>query len=172
VIGKDPRLPKIADLHGGPVPTFALPSGSPALNRGSGCAAADGRGVPRRLGGRCDIGAYERVKCGRRLVSVVGTPGADKLKGSGTDGVLGLGGGDLIRAGGGHDGLCGGAGRDVLRGGAGNDRLLGGPGNDFLAGGPGNDALFGGPGKDRLLGGAGRDRLAGGPGEDVKLPAG
>ena len=129
--------------------TFELRAGSPAINRGLNCERSDARGAPRRLGGRCDIGAYERIRCGGVLVHEIGTAGADVLKGSGRgDGMLGLGGADVLRGGADKDGLCGGPGADKLLGGVGGDRLLGGPGADRLIGGPGNDRLRGGPGKD------------------------
>ncbi len=49
--------------NGGPTPTHALLSGSPAIDAaGPGCArpATDRRGVARPQGAACDIGAYER----------------------------------------------------------------------------------------------------------------
>ena len=85
----------------------------------------------RLLGGRCDIGAYERVSCQGHLVNVVGTSGADTLSGtSGADGMLGLGGNDIVSGLGGNDGLCGASGADFLNGGAGTDKCDGGPGTD------------------------------------------
>jgi predicted outer membrane repeat protein len=52
----DPRLLAPAN-NGGPTRTMALQAGSPAINAGSGCPAADQRGAPRA--GACDIGAFE-----------------------------------------------------------------------------------------------------------------
>jgi hypothetical protein len=56
----DPLLGPLQD-HGGPTPTIATASGSPA--RGSGSSAyggdADQRGLPRVVGGRTDIGAFQ-----------------------------------------------------------------------------------------------------------------
>ncbi|NJN19809.1 MAG: hypothetical protein HC822_28020 [Oscillochloris sp.] len=51
--------PKLADLaqNGGRTMTMALLAGSPAIDRGSNCAASDQRGAARV--GRCDIGAFE-----------------------------------------------------------------------------------------------------------------
>ncbi len=54
-------------LNGGPTPTHALLSGSPALNTGNpaaasspdACQATDQRGVTRPGGTRCDMGAFE-----------------------------------------------------------------------------------------------------------------
>ena len=61
----DPKLSPLAD-NGGPLPTFALLAGSPAVNAGSAaepgsggaaCEVADQRGQART--DRCDIGAFE-----------------------------------------------------------------------------------------------------------------
>ena len=45
--------------NGGPTDTEAPPPGSAAVNAGSGCPAADQRGVSRPRGSACDVGAYE-----------------------------------------------------------------------------------------------------------------
>jgi CSLREA domain-containing protein len=136
----NPRLKPLA-ANGGPTKTLALGPNSAALNRGAVCASTDQRGAPRSLGGRCDLGAYERVRCRGAIVNVVGTSGRDIFRlGSRMDAVLGLGGNDTINGGGGGDRLCGGAG---------NDRLAGGGGADILDGGPGGDTCIGGPGSDR-----------------------
>lgn len=58
--GVDPLLEALAG-NGGPTQTHALKAGSPAIDAGAGCAAADQRGVARPQGPRCDIGAFERV---------------------------------------------------------------------------------------------------------------
>jgi CSLREA domain-containing protein len=122
--------------NGGPSDTFALRKTSPAIDAGAGCAATDQRGIKRRLGGRCDIGAWELVRCQGVVVNVVGTDGPDLLEGSsGVDGFLALGGNDTVRGGGARDGLCGGAGNDRLEGGSGSDRLDGGSGRDTCIGG-------------------------------------
>lgn len=141
ITGKAPGLASTPDLFGGGVSVNRLLTGSPAINHGKGCVSTDARGAPRRLGGkRCDIGAYERIRCGGVLVNAVGTPGRDVFgPASGSQGILGLGGKDVIRGGRGNDGLCGGAGRDKLFGGPGNDHLIGGAGRDKLVGGPGRD---------------------------------
>lgn len=59
----DPLLGAFGD-HGGPVPTMALRSGSPALDAGdpSRCTLVDGRGFVRAHGPNrdCDIGSFER----------------------------------------------------------------------------------------------------------------
>jgi predicted outer membrane repeat protein len=138
--------------NGGLTQTHALLASSPALNHGAGCEAADQRGLIRSLGAPCDIGAYERVLCGKVAVNRIGTAGSDKLKGTGkADGILGLAGNDALRGLAGNDSLCGGGGRDRLLGGKGRDRLLGQAGRDFLLGGRGRDRLRGGPGRDTQI---------------------
>jgi hypothetical protein len=58
----DLRLGALAD-NGGPTQTYALLPGSAAIDKGgdggSGCLAADQRGVKRPQGAACDIGAFE-----------------------------------------------------------------------------------------------------------------
>ena len=142
--------------------TLGLRPGSPAINTGSSdsadCQVVDARGVPRERGGRCDIGAYELVKCGGVVVNRVGGNGADKATDerlaptAGADGVIGLPGDDALRGDNGADGLCGDRGRDVLRGEAGDDQLIGGRGDDQLIGGPGRDTCVGGEGNDSAQG--------------------
>ena len=159
ITGQDPKLASLAD-NGGPTPTIALLPGSPAIDQGQ-ASGVDQRGAPRpfdlanvALAGsnQADIGAYERVLCGKVLVNEVGTAGKDKLKGTkGADGILGLGGKDTLKGLAGNDGLCGGPGKDKLKGGAGNDRLLGQAGADALIGGKGKDKLKGGKGKDKQV---------------------
>jgi predicted outer membrane repeat protein len=53
--------PWIGQLHnnGGPTPTHALFSVSPAIDHGADCPAVDQRGIARPQGQQCDIGAYE-----------------------------------------------------------------------------------------------------------------
>ncbi len=104
---------------------------------------------------------------GREGRDWVGTPGADKQRGTKYDDVLrGEGGNDRLFGNGGNDWLEGGEGRDRLNGGRGEDVLLGGPGDDRLYGKNGDDRLEGGPGADRLYGDRGDDRLEGGEGRD------
>jgi hypothetical protein len=158
ITGQDPKLGPLAD-NGGPTPTHALGTGSPALDKGM-ATGPDQRGATRPFdlagiarapgGNSADIGAYERVLCAKVVVNRVGTGGKDKIKGTkGADGILGLGGKDDLSGLAGKDGLCGGTGKDTLRGGGGNDKLLGEGGAD---------KLIGGKGKDKLTGGAGRDK--------------
>lgn len=159
IFGQDPMLGPLAD-NGGPTPTHALLPGSPAIDQGQ-ATGADQRGAPRpfnfpriALAGdnNADIGAYERVLCGKVLVNRIGTAGKDKLRGTKRkDGILGLGGNDTLKGRGGGDGLCGGRGKDKLKGGPGNDRLLGQQGADILIGGKGKDKLKGGKGKDKQI---------------------
>jgi len=68
IIGQDPKLGALLD-NGGPTPTRALGSGSPAINAGSpavpgsgkpACAATDQRQFLRPIGAACDIGAVEQ----------------------------------------------------------------------------------------------------------------
>jgi hypothetical protein len=89
---------------------------------------------------------------------IVGTPGADVLKGTGKNEVIcGLGGNDRISAAGGRDLAIGGGGKDKVSGGAGRDKVKGNAGDDRLRGNGGNDALNGGSGKDACFGGPGKD---------------
>ncbi len=135
----NPRLGSLAS-NGGTTRTLALRPGSAALGHGRGCTTFDQRGVPRSLGGRCDAGAYELVRCGGAIVNRVGTRGRDVLRGTRrADGMLGLGGSDRLRGLGGDDGLCGGDGRDELIGSTGADSLNGGAGRDVCTGGAGAD---------------------------------
>jgi hypothetical protein len=158
VTGVDPVLGPLGD-NGGPAPTHALLPGSPALDKGS-ATGFDQRGVARPFdlkgiasaagGNAADIGAYERVLCGKAVVNEIGTGGRDTLRGTkGADGILGLGGKDTLIGLAGKDGLCGGPGKDKLKGGGGNDTLLGQGGADTLLGGKGKDKLKGGAGKDK-----------------------
>lgn len=108
-------------------------------------------------------------KCGGKGVTILGTPGNDRIVGrGGSDTIYGDGGNDRILGGAsGNDRICGGPGDDRIDGTKGNDRLYGEVGNDRLDGGPGSDrAIVGGPGRDRLLGGRGNDSAYGGGGSD------
>ena len=73
----------------------------------------------------------------------------------------------------GADWLRGDVNDNRLTGGAGDDTLIGGGGgNDMLSGGEGDDTLNGGEGDDTLTGGAGADTITGGPGMDTLSYAG
>jgi Ca2+-binding RTX toxin-like protein len=166
ITGARPKLRPLAD-NGGPTPTHALRPGSPALGNGALCPASDQRGVPRALGGLCDIGAYELVRCKGEPADHVGTNGPDSLRGGKRrDVFVLLGGRDRAWGRGGDDVFCGGGGKDTELGGAGEDREYGDTGRDELRGGSGDDLLSGGAGRDRLWGGGGRDRLRGGRSHD------
>jgi hypothetical protein len=159
IFGQDPKLGPLAD-NGGPTPTQALELGSPAIDQGQ-ASGVDQRGAPRpfdfagiALAGsnQADIGAYERVLCGGKLVNEIGTAANDVIAGTaGSDGILGLGGKDTLKGLAGNDGLCGGPGKDKLKGGKGNDTLLGQAGKDTLIGGKGKDKLKGGKGNDKEI---------------------
>lgn len=138
-----PLDPKLAGLrfNGGLIrglSTHALLQGSPAINGGDpglGCETPDQRSAPRCMGGRADIGAYERIACRGILVNRVGTRGDDLPVGplaptSKRDGIIGLEGDDRLKGADGNDALCGGPGDDHLDGGAGTDACAGGPGID------------------------------------------
>ena len=119
---------------------------------------ADFDGVKRAAGAAHDIGAYETPYCQGLMATVVGTNGADLLRGgAGPDVVAGLGGPDDIRGKGGPDTVCAGNG---------GDRVSGGSGGDLVAGGKGDDVLGGGKGRDTLRGNKGNDTADGGPGSD------
>ena len=171
ITGVDPKLGPLA-ANGGRTPTHALLSGSPALDKGAGCAKTDQRGTPRSAGGACDIGAYELVRCHGKVANRIGTNHADTLLGTpGSDSFLLLGGPDRALGLGGDDVFCGAASADTEIGGPGKDRLYGDTGADRLVGGPGNDLLAGGRNSDELIGGAGKDVLRGGGSEDLCKPS-
>jgi hypothetical protein len=56
--GVDPMLAPLGD-NGGPTDTMALLDGSPAIDAGDACPAADQRGRSRAVGATCDAGALE-----------------------------------------------------------------------------------------------------------------
>jgi hypothetical protein len=103
----------------------------------------------------------------RKYCTVIGTPRADRIRGTrGNDVICGLGGNDVIDGGGGIDIIDGGSGSDRIAGGSAKDKLIGLRGNDRLNGGRGNDRLGGGAGRDRVSGTSGNDRVRGGRGRD------
>jgi Ca2+-binding RTX toxin-like protein len=134
--------------------TWSILQNSLAMNNGNpaqgACAAEDARGVPRKMGGRCDIGAWEFVTCGNQVVNRNGD-GRDNTSDEksmsptdGNDGIIGLDGNDSMSGGAGDDSMCGGKGNDTLKGGPGNDTLIGGNGrHDVCIGGPGHDTAKG-----------------------------
>ena len=72
VTNRAPRIFGLAD-NGGPTETRSLNKISPAIDAGSSCPTTDQRGVPRNLGGRCDIGAYELARCEGIAINRIGT---------------------------------------------------------------------------------------------------
>ena len=128
--------------NGGFTPTHALKKTSPALNRAGGCDKTDQRGLPRKLGGRCDIGSWELARCQGVVINRIGLPGGVRLDGtSRADGFFGSNGADVLFGKGGNDGLCGRGGRDRLDGAGGNDKLDGGRGRDTCLGGGGRNRI-------------------------------
>jgi len=134
--------------------------------------------------------------CDGQAATIVGTPGADNLRGTpgadvivarqGNDVIDGLGGDDIICAGKGNDRIFGGGGFDVIFGAQGNDtiyaasgataatradtkgaRMFGGAGDDTIHGSNKWDRMQGGPGTDALLGYEGRDWMRAGAGNDA-----
>ena len=104
-------------------------------------------------------------------VVVVGSPGDDRLFGSGrSDSFEGGGGTDLIKGRGGDDFLTAAPGPSVLSGGAGADRFYGGEGN-VGRGGRGDDTVVCDPldqyGRRSFDGGSGRDSVEVGRAEAV-----
>lgn len=106
-------------------------------------------------------------RCHGRRAKIVGTDGADVLRGTPSRDVIwgGLG-DDEIHGGLGNDLICGGPGADLVHGGRGNDVVDGGAGDhDRAIGDLGDDKVMGGPGDyDEAAGGLGIDVVSGGPG--------
>jgi hypothetical protein len=94
-----------------------------------------------------------RPTCAGLKATIVGTEGADTIRGTAHR--------DVIVARGGDDRIAAGAGNDVVCGGGGNDRIDAGAGDDAVRGEGGSDRVDGGAGRDRIVGGAGRDLCAG-----------
>jgi len=128
------------------------------------------------------------------MSGIVGTSGADTLRGTGFDSIDGGAGVDTLTyedspvgvtvslfpsaigpsvvnvenliGSAFNDSLTGEGGANSVRGGAGADTIDGGFGDDTLDGGAGDDSLRGGAGADEVTGGVGRDTLSGGDGVD------
>ena len=62
ITGVDPRIDGVLRFNGGPTKTHALRSTSPAIDAAdpANVLPTDQRGLPRPVGARADIGAYER----------------------------------------------------------------------------------------------------------------
>ena len=112
-------------------------------------------GTGDRPGVAAPPGAAGRACAGRRP-TLLGTSGADDLRGTPSR--------DVIAAGAGDDRISGAGGEDVICAGAGHDRADGGSADDRVEGGSGDDSLRGAGGRDILVGGSGRDRCDAGPG--------
>jgi hypothetical protein len=83
--------------------------------------------------------------CKGEAVTLRGTLGDDRLRGTRKADVIVTGGGDdTVTGRSGDDIVCGGSGDDHIMGGGGSDLLLGQKGKDVLAGGAGTDACHGG----------------------------
>jgi Tol biopolymer transport system component len=111
--------------------------------------------------------------CAGRTATIIGTPGADVLKGTKhKDVVIALAGNDKIETFTEGDTICAGAGNDDVNAGdtgenGSPDRVFGGPGNDRIKLGPELSTALGQAGNDLLVGSKGGDNLIGGPGNDV-----
>lgn len=109
------------------------------------------------------------ITCKGHLATIVGTRGADRIKGTpGPDVIAGRQGRDRIRSGGGADVVCAGPGWDHVYSGPGSDRLHGNGGRDIVSGGAGADKVYGdepslGGATNTLRGGRGDDQLYGDP---------
>jgi mannosyltransferase len=94
-----------------------------------------------------------RTLCNGSLLTILGSPGNERIEGTpGDDVINGMGGNDSIIGNGGNDVICGGEGDDVLSGQDGGDTLVGNNGDDTLYSGAGDDNLSGGPGTDQCAG--------------------
>lgn len=129
----------------------------------------DGRRIAFAAGGECrDRNGIYIARSDGKLVRratndcrVLGTPGDDRLRGTGlADVILGLRGNDYL------SGLSSIYVGDTLRGGDDDDVLSGSIAGDLLRGGAGLDRLFGGLSGDVLYGGSGQDRIAAQAGRD------
>jgi Ca2+-binding RTX toxin-like protein len=117
------------------------------------------------------------ASCHGRPVTILGTEGADNIKGSNQrDVILALGGDDRIDGRGGKDVICGGSGRDLIKGGPGADKIFAGADGrsskrgdngvrlmvgDVVQGGPGDDLIdLGFDERQKTFGSVQRDRLS------------
>jgi VCBS repeat-containing protein len=102
-------------------------------------------------------------------ITISGTAGDDRLRGTpSADVIAGQGGDDRVIGGGGLDVICGGPGEDFVTTGKGPDKIAGDADGDKLVSRRGPDIVYGLQGEDLLNGGPGRDRCLGGEGEDIE----
>jgi len=85
--------------------------------------------------------------------TIVGTSGADRMRGTTAN--------DVICGLGGNDSISGRRGRDVIDMAAGDDQAIGNKGGDMILGLAGKDLIRGRKGKDKIGGGADKDKLRG-----------
>jgi Ca2+-binding RTX toxin-like protein len=85
--------------------------------------------------------------------TIVGTSGADRMRGTTAN--------DVICGLGGNDSISGRRGRDVIDTAAGEDQAIGNKGGDMILGLGGKDLVRGRKGKDKIGGGADKDKLRG-----------
>jgi RTX calcium-binding nonapeptide repeat (4 copies) len=85
--------------------------------------------------------------------TIVGTPGADRMRGTTAN--------DVICGLGGNDSISGRRGRDVIDTAAGDDQAIGNKGGDMILGLGGSDLVRARKGKDKIGGGADKDKLRG-----------
>jgi Ca2+-binding RTX toxin-like protein len=114
--------------------------------------------------------ARPQLKCMRRWVTMIGTPGEDQLHGTEKrDVILALAGDDEIKLGK-NDVACGGRGDDTVYGSSnGDEHIHAGPGQDTVYPYSGDDVVRGGKGNDQLVGNFGRDLVMGERGSDVVM---
>jgi Ca2+-binding RTX toxin-like protein len=115
-----------------------------------------------------DPAAEEVQRCHGARVTILGTEGDDKLRGTPSrDVIFGGPGDDEIISSLGNDVVCGGGGSDLIHGGRGNDTVDGGPGDEDIAiGDLGDDTVLGGAGDaDEVSGSLGIDTISGGRGD-------
>ena len=120
-----------------------------------------------------------QAACFGQKVTIKGTPGADRIKGTnGRDVIYAGGGNDRINGKGGPDVICAGPGKDRASGAIGRDEVGGGLGSDKVSGGNQGDDLYGEEGDDKVRGGKGTTTSTGsrqrqGPGgRRERLPRG
>ena len=151
---------------------------------------------PSSLGGPNSSGSATTAPnpAGGRILTFNGTPGADLVQLSGSNGTVtinwigqakpqtftnitrvvfnGDGGADQLTTAAGFNipifaSTAGDKSPVYFQGGTANDTLIGGTAHDTLVGGDGNDTIIAGSGGDLIVGGAGNDSITGGAGADT-----